>query len=511
MKKVGAFVELDKAPLKYQGLSYTEIWISEAQERMVLSVPPDKLDRLQKICDTEGVELCDLGHFGNTDNGQDGGAPQLTLSYHSTEVGKLPMPMLHDGIPTPTREATWPPQAKNQTTQTTPILPNAAPERSEDADTKNNNTPTTIPDTLLTLLAHPNIASKHWIVRQYDHEVQAGSVVKPLVGPEQDGPSDASVIRPKLHSQRGVALSVGGAPYLSEKATQRGTATDGDSYWATLAAIDEAVRNAVCVGADPSRIAILDNFCWPNCDDPGILGTLVRAAEACYDGALAYQTPFVSGKDSLSNQFTTKDGRLITIPQTLLISALGIVNDTRKSRTMDAKRSGNLLLVIGETTNHLGGSHAVQVTNPGNANLRIPRVDLKAGPANAKAVANLIEQGLVQSAHDCSEGGLLVAAAEMAFAGRIGLDLDLGNAPSPDTLDLSAACFAETPSRYLLEVKTNKIDAVIRALHQTDTPYAQVGSFTDHDRLTLRTAQQGRVLDIKLDDLRTAWLGTLDW
>jgi phosphoribosylformylglycinamidine synthase II len=491
-ENTGAYVTLESAPLKYQGLSYTEIWISEAQERMILSVPPDKLERLKILCEAEGVDLSDMGHFGELAHDSD--QPQLVLSYQGTEVGHLPMPLLHEGIPTPTREAAWP--------------PNAAPKRSDDAGSPPP--PNSLDSALTALLAHPNIASKHWIVRQYDHEVQAGSVIKPLVGPEQDGPSDAAVIRPKLDSQRGISMSVGGAPYLSEKSTERGLATDGDSYWATLAAVDEAVRNAVCVGVDPSRIAILDNFCWPNCDDPHMLGTLVRASEACYDGAMAYKTPFVSGKDSLSNQFTTKDGKLITIPQTLLISAVGIVNDTRKARTMDAKASGNLLLIVGDTTSNMGGSHFLQIGGD-SADRRIPRLDLNAGPANANAVASLIDQGLVRSAHDCSEGGLLLAAAEMAFAGRIGLDLDFAALPSTTALDTAAACFAETPSRYLLEIQPDKLDAVIKSLRQTDTPFGQVGTFTDHDRLTLRTPQDGQVLDAKLDDLRNAWLGTLDW
>ncbi len=494
-ENTGAFVQLENAPLKYAGLTYTEIWISEAQERMVLSVPPEKLDRLKEICRSEGVVLCDMGHFGEKD---DTDTPQLVLTYHDTEVGRLPMPMLHEGIPTPVREAVWPPKPTPTGFVTT-----------SDTETKKV-ADDSIENALKALLSHPNIASKHWIVRQYDHEVQGGSVVKPLVGPEQDGPSDAAVLRPKLHSYKGIALSVGCSPNLSEKATQRGLADDGDSYWATLAAIDEAVRNAVCVGADPERIAILDNFCWPNCDAPEILGTLVRAAEGCYDGAMAYKTPFVSGKDSLSNQFTTKDGRLITIPQTLLISALGIVEDTRQAVTMDAKSAGNLLLIVGKTTSRLGGSHYAQVTR-NITDKRIPRVDLKLGPTIARAVAGLIREGLVRSAHDCSEGGLLVAAAEMAFAGRVGLDLDLGALPAPEALETATACFAETPSRYLIEVQPDHLDAVIRNLRQADIPFGHIGSFDSHDRLTLRTPSKGRVLDTDLDSLRRAWLGTLDW
>jgi len=490
-EKVGAHVELSNAPLKYAGLTYTEVWISEAQERMPLAVPPENVATLQALCDAEDVEMCVLGTFGY----EEAGVPTLKLDYHGTPVGKLAMPFMHDGIPTPTRRAEW--NAEE------PISPGrrASARRAASLD-----------ETLTTLLAHPNIASKHWIIRQYDHEVQGGSVVKPLVGPRQDGPSDAAVIRPKFDTPRGIALAVGLQPGLSEKSRQDGAAIDGDSYHATIAAIDEAVRNVVCVGADPSRIAILDNFCWPNCDDPKILGSLVRAAEGCYDGALAYGTPFVSGKDSLSNQFTTEDGTLITIPQTLLITAMGIVEDVRRCVTMDAKAPGNVLLIIGRTTPSLGGSHyAACGFAPGSLSLHIPRVDLQQGPAHARAVAALIDQRLVASAHDCSDGGLLVAAAEMAFAGRVGLDLDLANLPATEPLPHHAACFAETPSRYLLEIAPGNLDNVIRSLRESNTPFAQIGTFASHDRLTLRTPKDGQRLDAKLDDLRHAWLGPLDW
>ncbi|MEM6553195.1 MAG: AIR synthase-related protein, partial [Planctomycetota bacterium] len=322
---------------------------------------------------------------------------------------------------------------------------------------------------------------------------------------------------PKLDSPAAITLSNGLAPHLSEKATATGLASDGDSYQATLHALDEAVRNAVCVGADPNRLAILDNFCWPRCDDPYQLGSLVRAAEACYDGALVYQAPFVSGKDSLSNQFTTEDGRLITILPTLLITALGYLPDATKAITMDAKAPGHTLLLVGHTTAHLGGSHLLELGfSPENPDRRIPTVDLTAGPRHAAAVAHLIDQRLVAAAHDCSEGGLLPAAAEMAFAGRIGLALDLSPSavPTPDPanpLPLVAAAFAESPSRYLLEVAPDHLDAALKHLEAQSIPHATIGTFNDSEALTARTDALGRVLDTPLDDLRQAWLGTLDW
>ncbi|MEM8494219.1 MAG: phosphoribosylformylglycinamidine synthase subunit PurL [Planctomycetota bacterium] len=475
-EKVGADVQLDAAPLKYDGLSYAEVWISEAQERMVLAVPEAQVAALQAICDAEDVELADLGCFGHID---DKSQPQLRLNFRGQVVGELPMTLMHDGIPMPTREAHW----TRSSAGATPAL--------DDID---------LGEMLLKLLSHPNIASKHWVVRQYDHEVQGASVVKPLVGPMQLGPSDAAVIRPKIDSDLGVVLSNGVCPWLSEKVP------GGDSYQATLHAIDEAVRNAVCVGADPNRIAILDNFCWPSCDDPAAMGTLVRAATACYDGAMAYGTPFVSGKDSLHNQFTTEDGRLIAIPPTLLVTALGIVADVNRCVTMDAKQPGNALLLIGETRPQLGGSHVAEVTGvPGGP---ISTVDLDAGARHANAVAALIAYGHVASAHDCSEGGMLVAAAEMAFSGGVGLDLSLPLSHS--ALDTATVCFAETASRYLLEVPHAKLDAVLKKLRSASVSFAQIGTFADHSRFTLRDAT-GERFGIDLSTLRDAWLRPLDW
>jgi phosphoribosylformylglycinamidine synthase len=275
----------------------------------------------------------------------------------------------------------------------------------------------------------------------------------------------------------------------------------------TLAAIDECVRNLVCVGADPARIALLDNFGWPGCEDPHRLGELVRAAEACYDGAMAYRAPFISGKDSLNNQFTADDGTTIEIPPTLLISGIGVVEDVSRCVTMDAKAPGNRLVVIGGlTTGRIGGSHFETVFGA-EGDRRMPLVDLSQGPAIAAAVHAAITSGLVQSAHDCSEGGLLVAAAEIAIAGGLGLDLDALEAklPTGAASSLAACCFSEEPSRYLLEVEPEKLDPLLA--HFGGLPCAAVGRFNDSGRLTMA----GGELDASIDELRSAWLATLDW
>lgn len=276
-------------------------------------------------------------------------------------------------------------------------------------------------DVLKTKLDEPNIRSKHRIVRQYDHEVMGGTVVKPFVGPQQIGPADAAVIRPKLESQRGVAIGCGLAPHIEE------------TYAMAVASIDEAVRNVVCVGADIDRLALLDNFCWPGTDDAQAMGQLVLACEACRDVALAWGTPFISGKDSLHNQFTEKaTGRVIRIPPTLLISAIAIVQDICRCCTSDLKRAGNALWLV-----------SAQESAPDHAQ-RL---------AVHRAVASQIASGAAISAHDVSDGGWLVAAAEMCIGGQLGLDLET-----------TADAFSEPLATYLLECAQEPAMTGLRAV-----------------------------------------------
>ncbi len=501
-KDIGAQVDLEKAPLKYSGLSYTEVWISEAQERMVLAVPEYNLPALRRICEEEGVEMADLGVFGTPN-------AELVLRYSGTEVGRLPMHFLHEGIPQPTREARWTP----------PAPPPQAKARSPH-----------LGEALTSMLSHPSIASKHWIIRQYDHEVQGNTVVKPLVGPGGRGPGDAAVVEPISGSGRAIALACGLSVWNEPTAA---APYPGDPYLTTLAGIDECIRNLVCVGADPTRTAILDNFCWPSCEKPQNLASLVRAAEACYDGAKAYRTPFVSGKDSLNNQLrytdpTTGEPIVIEIPPTLLVTGMAIVPNTARCITMDAKEAGNVLLLVGTTTTEMGGSCYAQ--RFACENLTFPLTHLQIGPQTARAVAQCIKDGLVQSAHDCSDGGLLVAIAEMLIAttGReaattadvqgalSGLLSGGGQLPAlgfsftlePDLLEKHELAFAETPSRYLLEVRpqdVNKIRTVLRD-HGAITA-AIVGTLNASGRLTWPQAD----LDSRVVDLAEAWLRPLAW
>jgi phosphoribosylformylglycinamidine synthase len=462
-EKIGARVDLDKAPLKYQGLSYTEIWISEAQERMILAVPPDLWPRFEKLCASEDVEATVIGTFEATG--------KLRLHYQGEQVADLDMHFLHDGRPPVVHQATCTTHHSPPTTHHSPL--------------------TGAGDVLLKLLGHYNVCSKEWIIRQYDHEVQGGSVLKPLVGVANDGPGDASVITPVLGSWRGLAIGCGINPNLG----------DLDPYQMAAHAIDEAVRNVVAVGADPRRIAILDNFCWGNTARPEVLGSLVRAAEACRDVALAYMMPFISGKDSLNNEFNA-GGKHIIIPPTLLISAMGQVPDVRRCVSMDLKEAGNLLFLVGTTNAQMGGSLYHQVTGQGGGS--VPRVDLKLAPEIFARVHEAIVVGLVRSCHDLSEGGLAVASAEMAFAGGIGADIaKLG--PGSDEINL----FAESPSRFLMEVRPQHAEQLRRVLGPV--PLLEVGKTVKEARLRIAGSSGEWVVWLSLQQLKDAWQKPLAW
>ena len=470
----GAVVWLDKCPLKYAGLSYTEIWISEAQERMVLSVAPEKWEEFRTLCAAEGVEATAFGQFAS-----DG---RLKLTYHGQLVGDVAMSFLHDGRPPVVRDAVYTPPADVAVTTTAAV-----------DGTYNKE--------LLGILGSLNVCSKEWIIRQYDHEVQAGSVVKPLVGVACDGPSDAAVVRPDLQSNRGVVVSNGMNPRYG----------DYDPYWMAAAAIDEAVRNCVAVGADPSRIAILDNFCWGNTERPETLGSLVRAALGCKDVAIAFGTPFISGKDSLNNEFSYVDAggqkQTVAIPSSLLISALGQIDDVRKCVTMDLKSAGNEIYLVGLTKNELGGSHYTLVN--GLSGGVVPHLDLQQAPRIFTAVHRAMQGGLVRSCHDLSEGGLAVAAAEMAFAGGLGVEIDLAPVAKMTAIhDPAVLLFSESTTRFLIEATpeaAQKLEANFAGL-----PFTKIGSVTSSGRVHVTTAGK-LVINAAGAELKAAWIKPLAW
>ncbi|MEM8713273.1 MAG: phosphoribosylformylglycinamidine synthase subunit PurL, partial [Planctomycetota bacterium] len=424
----GAEVDLELVPLKYPGLTPEEIWISEAQERMVFAVAPENVDELIAAFESEEVEATRVGTFNDTG--------RLLLRYRGETVGDMSMHFLHEGTPRPTRRAEWNP----------PRLPDpGAPSPLNQTLFQEEVSP--FGAAILTLLARPNIASKEWIVRQYDHEVQGMSVVKPLTGVRADGPSDGVILKPLADSKKGVAIGCGANPrygLLDPKAMAE-------------AVIDEALRNVVAVGGDPDHTAILDNFSWGNCDKPEQLGALVEASRGCYQAAMAYKTPFVSGKDSLNNEYRVGNETL-SIPPTLYVTAMSRVPNVGNAVTMDAKSAGNLILLVGVTREELGGSEYLDVIGAEGGS--VPRPDLKKAPKTFEKLHAATKLKQIRSCHDLSEGGLGVAIAEMCMAGGIGADIDLGAIDHDDwdhAYDIDTTLlFSESCTRFLVEVEQGK-------------------------------------------------------
>jgi phosphoribosylformylglycinamidine synthase len=315
-----------------------------------------------------------------------------------------------------------------------------------------------------------------------------------MVGAASDGPGDAAVLAPVLGDNRGLALGCGLCPQYG----------DLDPYWMALAAIDEALRNVVAVGADPKRVAILDNFCWGNTDRPEVLGALVRAAEGCRDASLAYGAPFVSGKDSLKNEFLGADGTRIVIPPTLLITAMGQVPDVTRCVTMDLKKPGNKLYLVGWTREELGGSQ--WFAQRGQPDGRVPRVDLELAPKLLAKVHDAIRHRMVAACHDLSEGGLAVALAEMCFAGGFGAIVHTSAIPTRpgEAVSLDARLFGESPSRFLLEVPFEWERSL--AILFEGLPLARVGQVSDQPRLTIFGSETSSLLvNAGIYELKEAW------
>ena len=463
---IGAEVHLETVPLKYEGLAPWEIWLSEAQERMVIAVPPENIDKLKQICDAEMVEATVLGSFTDTH--------RLQVFYEGEIVADLDMQFLHNGLPQHVKKATWKPPHHQEM---------ASRDKQTDDYTQD----------LCRLLASPNIASKESVIRQYDHEVQGGIVVKPLVGINNDGPSDACIATPIIGSPNAVIVSNGINPKYS----------DVDPYISAASAIDEALRNIIAVGGTLEKTALLDNFCWGNPDKPDRLGALVRAAKACYDIATAYGTPFISGKDSLYNEYRdTTTGEQRAIPSTLLISAICVMPDVQKAVTMDIKKPGNLIYVVGNTYAELGGTHYFSIHDVIGNTAPIVRPD--EGKLTMETLSSAIDNGFVRSCHDCSEGGIAVAAAEMAFAGGYGLTLNLGEIPTGEEIPYNDfLLFSESNSRFLVEVETqNQTDF---ENHMAEVPIGCLGSVSDEPVFEVNGIRGDQVINTTIDKLKFSW------
>lgn len=446
--ELGAVVDLERVPLKYAGLRYDEIWISEAQERMVLAVPPDRLDAFIAVCSAEEVEATVIGTFADD--------RILRVRFDGQTVGELDLRFLHGGLPEQVLKASW--RAKD-------VVGDSEARASARATPPTRYPALSANDRLLNALGHLNVASKEWVIRQYDHEVQGRSVIKPLAGPGF-GPSDAAVLRPRYDRHRGIAIACGICPDPG----------DADPYWMAVSAVDEALRNVICVGADPSHTAILDNFCWPKVDTEESLGALVRSCVGARDAALAYGLPFISGKDSLNNEFTmseqearrTGQPRRIAIPGTLLISAVGMVDDVRRCVSMDLKQPGNRLVLASAPVDRGGLERAFEMHG---------------------RVSEWIRGGKVVAAHDVSDGGLAVTIAEMCIAADLGAAIAIQKDADLDSI------FASPATTYVLEM-TEK-DAARSRL-------PILGRVESAPRLRIET-QGSETIDLPVTELAEAW------
>ncbi len=461
----GCVLDLDKVPLKYAGLAPHEIWISESQERMVVFVRPENMSELMLLADQIGVEATDIGEVSKDKT--------LRLRYRSQDAAALEMNFLHKGLP-------------RKNFRIAPMR-NRAPKESEIPP------PRDVGQALLRLLGQLNVASKEWVIRQYDHEVKGATVLKPLTGLRQDAPSDAIVIQPFLDDAAGIAVSQGLAPRYALL----------DAYASAAAAIDEAIRNLVVAGGRVDRIALLDNFCAGDASDEKILNEIVQAALACRDAINVYRIPFISGKDSLNNFFADKDkSEKINIPTTLLVSGLTLVRDVTKTVSSDFKHPKSKVYILGSTALELGGSEYCRMHM--KMGERVPRVDMKAARRRYRKLERAIRSGFVSAAHDLADGGLGVALAEMCLGGDIGVKVNLSSIPLSEPLErLDYMLFSETQSRILLEVKEGNSQEFEAAME--GEVFACIGETTADQRLVFDEEARRTVATVSISEIRAAW------
>jgi len=446
----GCRVQLERVPLKYPRMRPWEIWCSESQERMLISIPPENLERALETFYDEDVEATPIGEFTRR--------KALRIEFEGRVVADLDIDFMFEGVPVVRREAGW----------KGPVYTETKFDMRKD-----------LTDDLMDILSSPNVASKESVIRTYDHEVRAATVLKPLQGVDSDGPGDATVLRPLPNSWKGIAVSNGLNPEYGLL----------DPYSMAASAVDEAIRNNIAVGG--RRIALLDNFSWGNPEKPDRVAGLVRAARACYDCAKAFETPFISGKDSLYNEST-----LGTVPPTLLISAVGMVPDVRKAVSMDAKKAGNHVYLLGETHAELGGSHYLKVR--GLKGGRPPSVDAEKAKELFDSLTKAMDGGLVKACHDLSEGGLGVCAAEMAFAGDVGMEIDLKKVPTNSEMRQDWVLFSESNSRFLVEVRKKDLGVFEKVME--GNVLARIGRTIPERRLEI-----GKVVSAELEELKERW------
>jgi len=460
-KEIGCKINLSSIQLKHLNMLPWEIWVSESQERMLLAVPKENLEKILEIFEEEGVNADLIGEVERT--------KKVTVYYDDELVGEIDLDFLFNGIPLPVLNA----KRIEVKYEEEPLI--------EDKEEYTQD--------LLELLSYPNIASKEWVIRQYDHEVGARTIIKPLQGLNCEGPGDAAIIKPLYDSWKGIVISNGGNPNYSI-----------DPYQMALSAIDEAIRNNIATGG--RRIALLDNFSWGDPQDPFELGKLVLACKACYDGAISFDTPFISGKDSLYNVYRKGD-KSISIPPTLMITAIGIIPDVRKAVTTDFKRSGNYIYVIGFTYDELGGSAYYKIK--GIRGGKVPHVYPERARLIYERLIKAIDRGLIRSCHDCSEGGIAVALAEMCIGGFLGAEINIDKIPTNLTKKYKIL-FSESNSRFIVEVAQGyekEFEHLMRGIS-----FSKIGYVISEKELIINSSKKN-VIRASLSDMIKSWKSSL--
>ena len=476
----GCHIELEKVPLKYEGLDQWEIWISESQERMTVSIHPDDRHRFFELSRKHAVESTVIGHY--TDTGK------LHISYSGKTCAYVDLDLLESGFPQWEFEAEW--ISPEQRGLYEPVL----------------KAPQDYTTLLKDLLSRPNICSTEWITRQYDHEVQGTSVIKPLVGIDRDVDSDAAVIRPVLDSDKGLAFAQALLPAYSAI----------DAFHMTACSIDEAVRRLIAVGADLDHIGGVDNFCWPsiqydpihNPDGKFKAAQLVRSCRALRDLCLSYEIPLLSGKDSMyvDGNLAGRFGEThkVSALETLQFSAISVIEDINRCVSMDAKIPGDLLYVVGTTRNELGGSEYYE--HLGYIGCNVPQVRPDDFIPLYQKMRQAVNHELVASAHGIYRGGLAVHLAMVAMGGNLGLKVDLAQVPADQAERDDLLLFSESAGRFIVTVDPAHREAFEDIFKGCGC--ANVGTVTELPELIVQGLEQKTILAVPLEDLKTAWKKT---
>jgi phosphoribosylformylglycinamidine synthase II len=473
----GCEIDLEKVPLKYAGLDQWEIWVSESQERMTVAIRPEDLAEFMRLSQKHAVESTVIGQYTNSG--------KLHISYEGKTCAHIDLALLKSGFPQWEFEAEW--AAPEQRGLIEPVI----------------NAPDDYEALIMDLLARPNICSTEWITRQYDHEVQGSSVIKPLVGVQRDVNSDACVIRPVLNSSKGLAFTQALLPAYSAI----------DAYHMTCCSVDTAVRRLVAVGAEMDHIGGVDNFCWPNIqyhpiDNPDgkfKAAQLVRACWALRDMCLAYQIPLLSGKDSMyvDGYLPGRYGEMhkVSAPETLQFSAISLVEDVTGCVSMDSKVSQDLIYILGTTRNELGGSE--YYAHLGEIGLNVPQVRIDEFLATYRALSEAIKRRLVASAHGIYRGGLGVHLAMVAMGGNLGMQIELNRVPADDLNRDDKVMFSESAGRFIVTVDPQN-RKIFESLFKNLT-CACIGTVTEKPQFEIKGLNQDAIVSVAVKDLKSAW------